>query len=142
MGADKGATAATAAAAASLAHSTAALCRALRSYRKKLAGAPSAAAAAALPADALREVERELGLTARAVGERGRSSRAVDEGVMVRLLSQYSERLIEMLGDRISVPEAVSAREAMGCLSTVKTPLQLPVLKLPAPSVYAAAITY
>jgi hypothetical protein len=73
-----------------------------------LAGTPSPAAVAALPADALREVERELGLTARAVGERGRRG-GVDEGVMVRLLSQYSERLIEMLGERMGGSEAVSA---------------------------------
>jgi hypothetical protein len=98
----------TAAAAASLAHSTAALCRALRSYRKKLATTPSPAAAAALPSEALREVERELGLTARAVGERGRRG-GVDEGVMARLLSQYSERLIEILGERMGSGDAVTA---------------------------------
>jgi hypothetical protein len=42
-----------------------------------------------------------LGLTARVVGEKAMKAKgAVDESIMVKLLSQYSERLIEMLDER------------------------------------------
>jgi WD40 repeat protein len=76
--------------------STDTICRALRSYRRKLASSSDN-----LAPNCLRDIERELGLTARAVGEKAlRSKEAVDENVMVKLLNQYSERLIEMLDER------------------------------------------
>jgi WD40 repeat protein len=83
-------------AAADLSHSTDFVCRTLRSYRKKLSSSSDV-----LQAETLRELERELALTARAVGERAIKAKGkVDEGIMVKLLSQYSERLIEMLDER------------------------------------------
>jgi hypothetical protein len=79
-----------------LANSTDAICRTLRSYRKKIT-----ASSDNLPPETLRELERELGLTARVVGEKAMKAKgAVDESIMVKLLSQYSERLIEMLDER------------------------------------------
>jgi hypothetical protein len=49
----------------------------------------------------LRDIEREIGLTARAVGEKAlKNKEAVEENVMVKLLNQYSERLMEMLDER------------------------------------------
>ncbi|KAF2404895.1 WD40 repeat-like protein [Trichodelitschia bisporula] len=78
--------------------STDSVCRNLRAYRKKLATSSEH-----LSAEALRELERELGLTARAVGEKAMKSRnAVEENAMVKLLSQYSERLLEMLDEKFS----------------------------------------
>ncbi|KAF1991417.1 WD40 repeat-like protein [Aulographum hederae CBS 113979] len=75
--------------------STEAVCRALRTYRKKLASTPD------IPLDTatIRELDRELKLTARAVGEKAIKSKqpGVDEQVLVKLLDQYSERLVEML---------------------------------------------
>jgi len=48
-------------------------------------------------------LERELGLTARAVGEKAMKARGVaEETVMVKLLSQYSERLLEMLDEKFA----------------------------------------
>jgi WD40 repeat protein len=76
--------------------STDTVCRALRSYRRKLATSNDS-----LAPECLRDIERELGLTARAVGEKAlKNKEAVEESVMVKLLNQYSERLLEMLDER------------------------------------------
>lgn len=81
-----------------LATSTDNICRNLRSYRKKLATSPDD-----LSAETLKSLERELGLTARAVGEKAMKARGVaEETVMVKLLSQYSERLLEMLDEKFA----------------------------------------
>ncbi|KAF2431967.1 WD40 repeat-like protein [Tothia fuscella] len=81
-----------------LSTSTEQICRSLRFYRKKLTNSTDN-----LPAETLRELERELGLTARAVGERAMKAKgAADETVMVKLLSQYSERLLEMLDEKFA----------------------------------------
>jgi WD40 repeat protein len=74
------------------------ICRALRVYRKKLTNSPDN-----LSPETLRDLERELGLTARAVGEKAMKARGVvDETAMVKLLSQYSERLLEMLDEKFA----------------------------------------
>lgn len=45
-----------------------------------------------------------MGLTARAVGEKAMKAKGVvDETAMVKLLAQYSERLLEMLDDKFAV---------------------------------------
>ncbi|TKA74824.1 hypothetical protein B0A55_05938 [Friedmanniomyces simplex] len=75
-----------------------ALSRALRAYRKKLANAPSNES---VSPEALRELEKELKLTARALGERSLQGRTVDEGTMARLLEVASERIVGMLDERI-----------------------------------------
>jgi WD40 repeat protein len=81
-----------------LATSTEQICKSLRIYRKKLTNSTDN-----LSPETLRELERELGLTARAVGERAMKARgAADETVMVKLLSQYSERLLEMLDEKFA----------------------------------------
>jgi len=83
----------------SLAHSTDVVVRNLRAYRKKLAGS---SAGEPLGAEALREVERELALTARAVADKVRArGPALEEGAMVRLLDLYSERLMEVVGRKV-----------------------------------------
>ena len=82
----------------SLAYSTDVVCRNLRAYRKRLAGSSDH-----LEPETLRELERELGLTARAVGEKAMKSRGVlEESMMVKLLNQYSERLMEMLDTKFA----------------------------------------
>jgi WD40 repeat protein len=74
------------------------ICRNLRSYRKRLATSSDD-----LSAETLKSLERELGLTARAVGEKAMKARGVaEETVMVKLLSQYSERLLEMLDEKFA----------------------------------------
>ena len=86
----------------SLAHSTDVVVRNLRAYRKKLAGGGGGGAAGELAEDALRAVERELALTARAVGERVRArGAALDDAAVARLLDVYSERLVEVVGRKV-----------------------------------------
>ncbi|KAF2865313.1 WD domain-containing protein [Massariosphaeria phaeospora] len=89
----------------SIGASTESLCRTLRAYRKRLANTSDS-----LTSELTREVERELALTARAVGEKAKGSK-LDESVMVKLLDQYSERLVSMFDERIAASVAVRARE-------------------------------
>jgi len=80
----------------SLGASTESLCRTMRAYRKRLATSSDT-----LTSELAREVERELATTARAIGERVKS-KEFDETIMVKLLDQYSERLVTMLDQRIA----------------------------------------
>lgn len=57
-----------------------------------------------------REVERELATTARAIGDRVKP-KEFDETVMVKLLDQYSERLVNMLDEKIAASVAQRVRE-------------------------------
>ncbi|KAH7116739.1 WD repeat protein-like protein [Dendryphion nanum] len=84
----------------SLGASTESLCRTLRAYRKRLATSSDN-----LTSDQLRDVERELAQTARAVGEKVKS-KGFNETVMVKLLDQYSERLVSILDEKIAASVA------------------------------------
>lgn len=90
----------------SLGASTEQVCRTLRAYRKRLANSTDN-----LTSEAVRELERELALTARAVGEKAIKSKTVDESVMVKLLDQYSERLVQMLDEKIAATVALQVRQ-------------------------------
>lgn len=81
----------------SLGASTEQVCRTLRAYRKKLSTNPDN-----LTTESVRELERELAMTARAVGEKAVQSRGMDERVMTKLLDQYSTRLVDMLDEKIA----------------------------------------
>lgn len=82
----------------SLSTATDQICRNLRTYRRKLT-----ASTEPLPNEALREVEKELSLTARAIGEKALKNKGkAEEQAMVQLLSQYSERLMEMLDEKFA----------------------------------------
>lgn len=95
----------------SLGASTESLCRTLRAYRKRLANCSDS-----LSPELARDVERELAQTARAVGERAKCG--VDESVMVKLLDQYSERLVNILDEKIAASLAIRMREnSEGCWS-------------------------
>ena len=72
--------------------------RALRTYRRTLSRSP---ASAALRLESVREVEKELNLTAKAVAEKAASGAGVGEEVMVRLFDEYSERIVRMLDERV-----------------------------------------
>jgi WD40 repeat protein len=89
----------------SLGASTESLCRTMRAYRKRLATSSDV-----LTSELAREVQRELATTARAIGERVKS-KEFDETVMVKLLDQYSERLVTMLDERIAASVAHRGRE-------------------------------
>ncbi|ORY12352.1 WD domain-containing protein [Clohesyomyces aquaticus] len=84
----------------SLGASSEGLCRTLRAYRKRLANSKDD-----LSSELVRELERELAQTVRAVGDKAKS-RSMDETVMVKLLDQYSERLVSMLDERIAASVA------------------------------------
>lgn len=81
----------------SLTASTESVCRTLRAYRKKLA---AATANDSISPDALRDVEKELKLTARVLSEKSRD-KGLDEAMMTRLLDQASEKFVGMLDERI-----------------------------------------
>ncbi|KAF2748938.1 WD repeat protein-like protein [Sporormia fimetaria CBS 119925] len=89
----------------SLGASTESLCRTLRAYRKRLANCTDS-----LSPELARDVERELAHTARAVGERAKCG--IDESVMVKLLDQYSERLVTLLDEKISASVAAKVRQS------------------------------
>jgi WD40 repeat protein len=86
--------------------STESLCRTLRAYRKRLANTSDT-----MSPEIAKEVERELAATARAIGERVKT-KAFEETVMVKLLDQYSERLVTMLDEKIAASVAQRVRES------------------------------
>lgn len=90
----------------SLVSSTESFCRTLRTYRKRLATSSDN-----LSPDLVREVERELALTARAVGEKVKSDAPLNEAVIQKLLDQYSERLVNLLDEKISASVAFHTRQ-------------------------------
>lgn len=98
----------------SLASCTESLCRTLRTYRKRLANSTES-----LGAEVVREVERELALTARTVGEKAKSSGPMSESMIQKLLDQYSERLVNILDEKISASVALHARQNSESASTV-----------------------
>lgn len=89
----------------SIGSSTESLCRTLRAFRKRLANSTDT-----MSSELAREVERELAATARAVGEKVKS-KEFDETVMVKLLDQYSERLVTLLDEKIAASVAQRVRE-------------------------------
>lgn len=89
----------------SLGASTESLCRTLRAYRKRLANSSDN-----VNSELVKEVERELALTARAIGERAKS-KAFDETTVAKLLDQYSERLVSILDEKIAATMALRVRE-------------------------------
>ncbi|KAH6242036.1 hypothetical protein HBI15_009820 [Parastagonospora nodorum] len=89
----------------SLGASTESLCRTLRAFRKRLATSSDT-----MTSELAREVERELATTARAIGDRVKP-KEFDETVMVKLLDQYSERLVNMLDEKIAASVAQRVRE-------------------------------
>jgi len=90
----------------SIGSATESLCRTLRAYRKRLANSSDT-----MSSEHARDVERELAATARAVGDRVKS-KEFDETVMVKLLDQYSERLVNLLDDKITASVAQRVRES------------------------------
>lgn len=71
------------------------VCKSLRAYRKKLKGPES------VKQETLKELDLELKLTAKALGERALKSKAVSETLLAGLLDQYSERLVSMFDEKL-----------------------------------------
>jgi WD40 repeat protein len=98
------------------------VCRTLRAYRKKLVGAES------VREEVLKELDRELRETARALGERTLRNKAVNETVLAGLLDQYSERLISIFDEKLrlslnanATSEAGTAVNGRLCVSTMRS---------------------
>jgi hypothetical protein len=73
--------------------------------------------------DMVKEVQRELATTARAIGERARST-DFDETAMTKFLDQYSERLVNILDERIAASMALRTRQDSD--AALSTPLRSP----------------
>ncbi|KAI9820645.1 MAG: hypothetical protein M1827_005014 [Pycnora praestabilis] len=84
--------------------STEQVCRTLRAFRRKLMTSSET-----LRADNVRELERELGATLKALGEKAVRSKAASESMITDLLGQYSERLVEMIDEKLSLRGATRA---------------------------------
>jgi WD40 repeat protein len=102
---------------------TESLLRTLRAYRRRLANSNDS-----LNPDLVREVERELALTTRALGEK--SSGTLNESVMQKLLDQYTEKLLATLDEKIAASVAFRVRE--NSESGADTALASPALQSPA----------
>ena len=102
----------------SLATASESFCRQLKAYRKRLTNSTET-----LDIDMVKEVQRELATTARAIGERAKT-KEFDETVMARLLDQYSERLVNILDERIAASVALRTRQDSE--AGLSTPLRSP----------------
>ena len=72
------------------------LCRSLRAYRKKLAVSSDS-----LRIETMKELERELGLTAKALGQKTRRHQSASEANVGDLLDQYSDKLARMVEEKV-----------------------------------------
>ncbi|RYP54284.1 hypothetical protein DL768_000858 [Monosporascus sp. mg162] len=81
----------------SLNMSTEQACRTLRAYRKKLSCNDP------ISQDLLAELDQELRLTAVALGDRATRSKAMSDSVLSGLLDQYSERLVNLLDEKLKL---------------------------------------
>lgn len=102
----------------SLGQSSESFCRQLKAYRKRLSNSTET-----LDPDMVKEVQRELATTARVIGERAKT-KEVDETVMAKLLDQYSERLVNILDERIAASVALRTRQDSE--AALPTPLKSP----------------
>ncbi|KXT07485.1 hypothetical protein AC578_573 [Pseudocercospora eumusae] len=85
--------------------STESVCRTLRTYRRKLG---TASVNEEINTDALRDLEKELKLTARALGERS-TSKALDEATVAKLLDQMSDKMVGLLEKKFLQNSEVSS---------------------------------
>jgi mitogen-activated protein kinase binding protein 1 len=81
----------------SLSASTESVCRTLRAYRKKLA---NSATPESVPNELFQELEKELKLTVRFIGEKSQGKN-IDEAMLSRLLEDASEKIVSRLDERI-----------------------------------------
>ncbi|KAI9880697.1 MAG: hypothetical protein M1830_001330 [Pleopsidium flavum] len=81
------------------------VCRTLRAYRKKLSTSTDT-----IPTENARDLETELALTAKAVSERTRRHQASSETTVGDLLDQYSDKLAQMIDERVAMSVAKQTR--------------------------------
>lgn len=105
----------------SIAASTDSVCRTLRAYRKKLANSSSDN----ISPHVLRELGTELKLTARVVGEKSQG-KSLDEAMMAKLLDQASDRIVDLLDERMRERVGSDARKG-----SANSALNEPILESP-----------
>ncbi len=81
------------------------VCRTLRAYRKKLSTSTDN-----IRTENARDLENELALTAKVVSERTRRHQAASETMVGELLDQYSEKLAQMIDERVAISVAKQVR--------------------------------
>lgn len=93
----------------SLNSSTEQICRSLRGFRKKLK------ASDLVMDETMKELDSELRLTAKALGERALKSKAVSESALTEILDHYSERLVSMFDEKLraSLGASESSKSAL-----------------------------
>lgn len=98
------------------------ICRQLRAYRQKLSSAEP------LSPEMTAELEKELRLTAAAIGERAnRGQQAVTESVLSSLLDQYSDKLVAILDEKLKLrfeASGLGSEEAQNLASLRPTPIR------------------
>ncbi|WPH04087.1 mitogen-activated protein kinase-binding protein 1 [Acrodontium crateriforme] len=97
----------------SMTGSTESVTRTLRAYRKKLSAVPSTDG---ITSETLRELERELRLTARILGEKAQkatlTNNSVDAAAMAKLLENASGKIVDLLDERIKNHVETQARKS------------------------------
>ncbi|KAK4506775.1 hypothetical protein PRZ48_000508 [Zasmidium cellare] len=105
-----------------LTSSTESVCRTLRAYRKKLS---NTATTDSITPEALRELEKELKLTARVVGEKSQG-KTLDEATIAKLLDQASDKIVGLLDEKIKARVEGELRRGDTSASTSSTHLEPP----------------
>lgn len=103
----------------SLTGSTESVSRTLRAYRKKLANTPSSES---MSSDALRELEKELKLTAKVLGERSHDKN-ISEAALAKLLDRATEKFAGLLNDQFKVDTENEIKRAEEISSRTMRPL-------------------
>lgn len=78
------------------------VCRTLRAYQKKLSTNEL------IRESLLQELDHELRLTAKAIGEKTLKTKAMSESVLSGLLDQYSERLVSIFDEKLRLSLATN----------------------------------
>ena len=99
--------------------STESVCRTLRAYRKRLANSSTEV----LAPHVLRELGTELKLTARVVGEKSQG-KSLDENTMAKLLDQASDKIVDLLDERIRERVGTEVRRSSGTSQLTETILE------------------
>ena len=85
------------------------LCKSLRSWRKKLSSTEEA-----VRRETMTDLEREMHLTLRAISQKTRRHQAPSETVVGDLLDQYSDRLAQMVEEKVAI-SMVKQRKDLEC---------------------------
>jgi WD40 repeat protein len=87
------------------------VCRTLRAYQKKLSTNEL------IRESLLQELDQELRLTAKALGEKTLKTKAMSESVLAGLLDQYSERLVSIFDEKLRLSLSTNILDAGSTLN-------------------------